>query len=70
MKRLVYFLVSGLFVLSLCHAQTKDKTLATVGKKKITTDEYRVRYELMPHITKNNDLIDSIKYEFAYSLIA
>lgn len=49
--------------------QSHDKTLATVGSEKITINEFKTRYELMPHISKYQNP-DSIKKEFLYSLIA
>jgi parvulin-like peptidyl-prolyl isomerase len=44
--------------------------VANVGREKISSGEYKMRYELMPHISNNQDLADSLKNEFLYSLIA
>ncbi|HEX2960710.1 MAG TPA: peptidyl-prolyl cis-trans isomerase [Ignavibacteriales bacterium] len=69
MKKL-YILVLIISLSQFISAQEKEKVIATAGKEKISANEYRTRYELMPHISKNQDLIDSLKYEFLYSLVA
>ncbi len=50
-------------------AQSIDKQVASVGKEKISSNEFKVRYELMPHLSPYQNS-DSIKKEFLYSLIA
>ncbi|MEI7812108.1 MAG: peptidylprolyl isomerase [Ignavibacteria bacterium] len=68
MKSLIYlfFLLST----AVFAQNVKEKIIATVGNKQITEKEYKIRYELMPHISKNQDIVDSVKNEFVYSLIA
>lgn len=70
MKKSLYVLITCLSALNLIYAQPADKSVANVGREKISSGEYKMRYELMPHISKNQDLADSLKNEFLYSLIA
>lgn len=85
MKKSIFLLVTCLSALNFAYAQpsgknyagntnagkaSAEKTVANVGREKISSSEYKVRYELMPHISKNQDLTDSLKNEFLYSLIA
>lgn len=69
MKTLYAFILI-LTLTTFLSAQEKEKVIATAGREKISAAEYRTRYELMPHISRNQDIPDSLKYEFLYSLIA
>ncbi len=50
--------------------QNGSAVLAKVGAENITADEFRNRFEFMPHLNYSSDNIDSIKNEFLFSLIA
>lgn len=63
---ILFFLIFTLQLL----AQQGEKTIAIVGKDKITEREFRTKYELMPHVSKNGFSKDSVKKEFLYSLVA
>jgi hypothetical protein len=52
------------------YAQDDNSVIATVGSSKITVEEFRDRYEFMPHLNYSNDDPDTLKKEFLYSLIA
>jgi hypothetical protein len=51
-------------------SQEEIEALAKVGASEITVEEYRDRYEFMPHLNYLNDDVDTVKKEFLYSLIA
>lgn len=51
-------------------SQDESKPLAKVGNQIITVDEFRNRYEFMPHLNYTTDNKDTLKKEFLYSLIA
>ena len=51
-------------------AQDELQPLAKVGNQIITVDEFRNRYEFMPHLNYSSDNKDTLKKEFLYSLIA
>lgn len=50
--------------------QDESKPLAKAGNQIITVDEFRNRYEFMPHLNYSSDNKDTLKKEFLYSLIA
>lgn len=52
------------------HAQDDNQIIAKVGNIPITVEEFRNRYEFMPHLNYSSDNIDSLKREFLYSMIA
>lgn len=51
-------------------AQDELQPLAKVGNQFITVEEFRNRYEFMPHLNYSSDDKDTLKKEFLYSLIA
>lgn len=51
-------------------AQDEQLPLAKVGSEIITVDEFKNRYEFMPHLNYSSDNEDTLKKEFLYSLIA
>ncbi|MCL6495676.1 MAG: peptidylprolyl isomerase [Ignavibacterium sp.] len=51
-------------------AQDELQPLAKVGNQFITVEEFRNRYEFMPHLNYSSDNKDTLKKEFLYSLIA
>ena len=51
-------------------SQKKENILARVGGKLITAEEYKKRFELMPHVGSADWNIDTTKFEFLCSLIA
>jgi parvulin-like peptidyl-prolyl isomerase len=52
------------------YPQKSDETLARIGNEKITVDEFRKRFELMPHVGLNAGNADSMKFQFLCTLIA
>ncbi|RJP70242.1 MAG: hypothetical protein C4539_06535 [Ignavibacteriales bacterium] len=67
MKKILLFLVLLIPALKLTAQQVEDKAIAVIGNTSITTNEFKERYELTPHL---GVLDDKSKYEFLYSLIA
>ncbi|NCQ18904.1 MAG: hypothetical protein GW805_11335 [Ignavibacteria bacterium] len=63
-----------LFVLLLqgyfCQAQKKDEPVAKIGNAVITADEFKTRYEFLPHPSMTHKNADSLKKEFLASLVA
>lgn len=60
-------LLNGLFLFS----QNQLSTVVQIGKEKISSEEFKIRFELSPYIPSNKDIDpDSVKYDFLYSLIA
>ncbi len=53
-----------------CFAQDNTKTVARVGSENISAEEFKFRYEFMPHFTDQQEEADSSKRKFLYSLIA
>ena len=51
-------------------AQSDSDVLAKIGSKEITVEEFKNRFDFMPHLNYSDANIDSIKKEFLYSLIA
>ena len=60
------------FVVSMNISYTQQETdvVAEVGSIKITVEEFKDRYEFMPHLNYSTDIQDTVKKEFLYSLIA
>ncbi|AFH48901.1 Hypothetical protein IALB_1190 [Ignavibacterium album JCM 16511] len=67
-------IIFNLFVLFLypinIFAQLESKPLAKVGNQIITVEEFKNRYEFMPHLNYSSDNKDTLRNEFLYSLIA
>ena len=64
----LFFLI--LFFASLLTAQYDDnRIIAEVGPIKITAGEFKMRYEMVPHLSKNNNN-ERLKAETLYSIIA
>src|SRR3990172_136855 len=64
-------LVIAFFALvNVSYSQEEIDVIATVGASEITIEEFRDRYEFMPHLNYSNDNQDTVKKEFLYSLIA
>ncbi len=51
-------------------AQKTDKPVATVGNEKISEREFRMRYELVPHLSPDQENVDTTKKDLLYSIIA
>ncbi|MHB1687284.1 MAG: peptidylprolyl isomerase [Ignavibacteriaceae bacterium] len=67
------FILTVLFFVAvsfLSFAQQKNSVIATVGKDKITSEEFIKRYELTPHLNNDEFNSDSTRYDLLYSLIA
>ena len=52
------------------YSQEENEVVAKVGASEITVEEFRDRYEFMPHLNYSNYNQDTVKKEFLYSLIA
>lgn len=57
-------------LVNVIYSQEELDIIATVGASEITIEEFRDRYEFMPHLNYSNDDVDTVKKEFLYSLIA
>lgn len=71
--RLFFFLISSVilsYTSKNIFAQDDSKPLAKVGNQVITIDEFRNRYEFMPHLNYSSDNKETLRKEFLYSLIA
>ena len=65
------YLFAILFIISIeLDAQHKDNTIATVGNQKISEREFKLRYELVPHYTRDQFNEDSSKTDLLNSIIA
>ncbi len=51
-------------------SQEETKPVAKVGNQIITIEEFRNRYEFMPHLNYSSDNKDTLRKEFLYSLIS
>jgi parvulin-like peptidyl-prolyl isomerase len=70
MKQLKYFF-AVLFALSgILHAQTAEKYIGKAGNEKISEREFKIRYELVPHLSRDQFSEDSSKQDLANSIIA
>lgn len=66
-----YIFVAALFILNInASAQETDKTVATVGNQKISEREFKLRYELVPHYSRDQFNEDSSKIDLLNSIIA
>ncbi|MBE0570310.1 MAG: peptidyl-prolyl cis-trans isomerase [Ignavibacteriaceae bacterium] len=57
-------------LMNVSYSQEENAVLAKVGTSEITVEEFRDRYEFMPHLNYSNDDLNTVKKEFLYSLIA
>ncbi len=55
---------------SLLVSQDDNRIIAKIGSTEITVEDFRNRFDFMPHLNYSSTYIDSIKKEFLYSLIA
>jgi parvulin-like peptidyl-prolyl isomerase len=63
----ILIFICGFFV----YTQTNDESIAIVGNKSISSDEFQFRYELTPQMFRGQDKIgNELKQEFLYTLIA
>ncbi len=69
-KYILLFLLSILVQTQLSEAQKKDEPVAKIGSTLITADEFKTRYELLPHPSVTHKNTDSLKKEFLASLIS
>lgn len=69
-RLLLINLITLIFLTSIAFAQDDSQPLAQVGNQIITVEEFRNRYEFMPHLNYSSDNKDTLKKEFLYSLIA
>ena len=66
-----YIFAAALFILNTnALAQGTDKTIATVGNQKISEREFKLRYELVPHYSRDQFNEDSSKIDLLNSIIA
>ncbi|MBE0538844.1 MAG: hypothetical protein IH620_03965 [Ignavibacterium sp.] len=71
--RILLNLIIALLLLNsiLLFPQSESLTVAEIGKEKISSQEFKLRFELSPYIPSDKNIDpDSIKYDFLYSLIA
>lgn len=59
-----------LLIFDIALGQDENKVLAKIGSDVITVEEFKNRFEFMPHLNYSNSNIDSVKNEFLFSLIA
>lgn len=59
-----------IFFNQLLYCQEDNRVVAKIGAYNITVDEFKDRFELMPHFNYSDSNIDSVKKEFLYSLVA
>ncbi|MCK9211452.1 MAG: peptidylprolyl isomerase [Ignavibacteriaceae bacterium] len=75
-KNILLFFLTFLLLMHFCEAQKKskgsigDEPVAKIGAEVITSDEFKTRYELLPHPSVTHKDADSLKKEFLASLIA
>jgi len=67
MKSLLSVLVFFIICYSI-FSQEDHETIATASSVQITVEEFRNRFEFMPHLNYSNDNYDALKKEFLYSL--
>ena len=69
-KKYLCFIVVLLY-LPPAFPQQVENTVAQIGSEKISSQEFKLRFELSPYIPSDKNIDpDSIKYDFLYSLIA
>ena len=59
-----------LIITKVVYNQEDNRALATIGNEVITVEDFKNRFEFMPHLNYSSTNIDSIKKEFLYSLVA
>lgn len=69
-KNVLLFLFTFLLQIHLGQAQKKDDPIAKIGSSVITTDDFKTRYEFLPHPGATHKDADSIKKEFLATLIS
>jgi hypothetical protein len=57
-------------LMNVSYSQEEMDIIATVGASEITIEEFRDRFEFMPHLNYSDYNQDTVKKEFLYSLIA
>lgn len=70
LELLLFYLSIVIFFANNIIAQDITQPLAKVGAQVITVEEFRNRYEFMPHLNYSSDNKDTLRKEFLYSLIA
>jgi len=72
MSKTIFSIISLMliFFLGRIYAQEENAVVAKVGASEINVEEFKDRYEFMPHLNYSNDNVDTVKKEFLYSLIA
>jgi parvulin-like peptidyl-prolyl isomerase len=58
-------------IINIClNAQSSDKYIGKAGNEKISEREFKIRYELVPHLSRDQFSEDSSKLDLANSIIA
>jgi parvulin-like peptidyl-prolyl isomerase len=71
MKNILFILFISANLATCLLAQQKDKVIATIGKDNITFEEFKLRFQFMPQVSKGGQQGDEIaRRDFLYSLIA
>jgi peptidyl-prolyl cis-trans isomerase C len=71
MTKFLKYLFSSLLLINISiFAQEVNKNIATVGNEKISEREFKIRYELVPHYSRDQFNEDSSKQDLLYSIIA
>jgi hypothetical protein len=75
LKKIKFSVALDIIIISLIScgasiAQDENKVLAKIGHDEITVQDFKDRFEFMPHLNYSYSNIDSIKKEFLYSLVA
>lgn len=69
--KLQFIFILLFFFSAVAFSQSDERVVAQIGNQRITAKEFKLRYELSPYISNNQNLpADSLKYDFLYSLIA
>ncbi|MDP3149078.1 MAG: peptidylprolyl isomerase [Ignavibacteria bacterium] len=69
-KNVLLFLFTFLLQIHFSEAQKKDAPIARIGSSVITTDDFKTRYEFLPHPSATHKDTDSLKKEFLATLIS
>lgn len=69
-KKMKFIMAVFLIINIKTAAQQIDKYIAKVGNKNISEREFKIRYELVPHLSRNQFNEDLSKQDLLYSLIA
>ena len=64
----ILLIIVSLF--SSLYGQDDNKVLAKIGSQEITVEEFRNRFEFMPHLNYSSHNPDTLRIEFLYSLVA